>query len=178
MVAVLLLTSLLAAPEPLTRDRYLRFVASYRERVLGSETAFPELSRRHELDRVIDAIRALPPDRDRFSWLRGSRVLRTAMRSEAPVFSVVTRPQPGAPYEHLSFLSRLAETTGGEHHVARSTQELSEAFARALARMRNRYVLTYVPTDREPGWHELRVRLRSGRADVRARRGYYRAPTP
>ena len=40
--------------------------------------------------------------------------------------------------------------------------------------MRARYLLTYTPRGvRQPGWHELKVKLKSGSADVTARRGYF-----
>ena len=40
--------------------------------------------------------------------------------------------------------------------------------------MRARYLLTYTPRGvRQPGWHELKVKLKSGGGDVTARRGYF-----
>jgi hypothetical protein len=37
-------------------------------------------------------------------------------------------------------------------------------------------LLSFVPEDSRAGWHELKVKLRSARGEVRARRGYYRRP--
>jgi len=40
--------------------------------------------------------------------------------------------------------------------------------------MKARYLLTFYPRGvRRDGWHTLRIRLRSGRGDVIARRGYH-----
>ena len=40
--------------------------------------------------------------------------------------------------------------------------------------MRVRDLLTYTPRGvRQPGWHELKVKLKRGAADVTARRGYF-----
>ena len=40
--------------------------------------------------------------------------------------------------------------------------------------MRARYLLTYTPRSvGQPGWHALKVKLKSGGADITARRGYF-----
>ena len=47
-------------------------------------------------------------------------------------------------------------------------------FTSALEEMRARCLLTYTPKgEARAGWHELKVRLRSGRADIIARPGYF-----
>ncbi len=74
-----------------------------------------------------------------------------------------------------AFLEVLTAETGGQYlHVA-ADRELSNAFRRIVADFRTRYLLTYrpdgVPAD---GWHPLDVRVTTRRAEVKARRGYWR----
>ena len=72
------------------------------------------------------------------------------------------------------FLERLAESSGGRTWSATSDRQLRELFTSALDEMRARYLLTYTPKGvARAGWHELKVRLRNGRADVTARPGYF-----
>ena len=73
-----------------------------------------------------------------------------------------------------SFLDRLTQTAGGRAWSATSDRQLQELFTRALDEMRARYLLTYTPRGvGQPGWHELKVKLKTGSADVTARRGYF-----
>lgn len=45
---------------------------------------------------------------------------------------------------------------------------------RALDEMRARYLPTYTPRNvRQPGWHDLKVKVKNRGADVTARRGYF-----
>ena len=73
------------------------------------------------------------------------------------------------------FLPTLVADTGGSLLVAQETGRLRESFARVVDEFRQRYLLTYSPSDVEVmGWHEIEVRV-SGRARrVQARRGYLR----
>ena len=114
---------------------------------------------------------------DRFSWLSKDQVYRGFRRSEASVFIVATRQE--APRLHLTdhFFKELSSMSGGSFFEADSAERLPEIFREILAQLKTRYVLTFFPQgDSEPGWHELRVRLKNRRADVRARRGYYLEP--
>ena len=71
------------------------------------------------------------------------------------------------------------QTTGGRHWSATSDRQLRELFTSALEEMRARYLLSYTPRGVvRPGWHELRVRLKNGRADITARPGYFVAAPP
>jgi hypothetical protein len=53
--------------------------------------------------------------------------------------------------------------------------DLSRQFVGVLREFRSRYLLIYEPTGvrRDDGWHEVKVRLKNGRADVKARPGYF-----
>jgi len=77
------------------------------------------------------------------------------------------------------FLKRLAESSGGRTWSATSDRQLRELFTKALEEMRARYLLTYTPSGvARPGWHDVRVRLKNGRADITARPGYFVATAP
>ena len=57
---------------------------------------------------------------------------------------------------------------------AASDRELQRLFRETLNEMRARYLLTYSPHDvSERAWHDLRVTLGSGQADILARPGYF-----
>ena len=103
---------------------------------------------------------------DTASWLTEDAALETAKRAGVVVHAVTV----GAD----AFLTRLVDACGGRTWSATSDRQLQELFTKALEEMRARYLLSYSPAGiKGPGWHELRVRLRNGRADITARPGYY-----
>jgi Ca-activated chloride channel homolog len=71
-------------------------------------------------------------------------------------------------------LQQYAQSTGGRAFYPRHTQELGAVFGDVIAELSNQYVLSYVSTnDRTDGaWRSIRVRVRNGKYNVRARRGY------
>ena len=103
---------------------------------------------------------------DTTSFLTEDTVLESAKRSNAVVHAVHFRPD--------TFLSRLAETTGGRTWSAESDRQLEELFGRVLDEMRARYLLTYSPSGtQKPGWHQIKVTLKGARGDVIAKQGYF-----
>ena len=103
---------------------------------------------------------------DTTSWLPEDAVVDTARRTGVVVHAVRV--------ESDRFLDRLAESSGGRTWSATSDRQLRELFTSALEEMRARYLLTYTPKgEARAGWHELKVRLRNGRADITARPGYF-----
>ena len=103
---------------------------------------------------------------DTTSWLAEDAVVDTARRVGVVIHAVRV--------ESDRFLERLAESSGGRTWSATSDRQLRELFTSALDEMRARYLLTYTPKGvARAGWHELKVRLRSGRADITARPGYF-----
>jgi hypothetical protein len=73
-----------------------------------------------------------------------------------------------------AFLDQLTQISGGRTWSATSDRRLQELFTKALHEMRARYLLTYTPRGvRQPGWHEVKVKVRTGATDVTARRGYF-----
>ena len=104
--------------------------------------------------------------RDSGSWLGHDAVLDTALLSNAVTYGVVI-PDESA----LAFLEETADATGGR--LLRADRgDLRSSFQEVLTEFRARYLLTYSPSDATAGWHRIEVRLRSGRGEIRARRGY------
>lgn len=103
---------------------------------------------------------------DTASWLTEDAAIDSARR--AGVVIHVVRVESDA------FLDKLTQISGGRSWSATSDRQLQDLFTRALDEMRARYLLTYTPRGvRQPGWHELKVKLKNGSADVTARRGYF-----
>ena len=72
------------------------------------------------------------------------------------------------------FLQRVAEDSGGLYFEIDDASSMEREFRRVVEDIRSRYLLTYYPTGvADDGWHNLEVKLKNGKADVRARRGYY-----
>jgi VWFA-related protein len=107
---------------------------------------------------------------DTSSWLEPATVIQVARQSATVVYGVSTAWPPPA------LLERVASETGGEVLDA-SSRRLDRAFTDILAEFRQRYLLTFSP---EPppsaGWHTLEIRVKRGRANVKARPGYFVAP--
>jgi VWFA-related protein len=107
---------------------------------------------------------------DTASVLTEEAVLDTARRTGA-VVSVVTLGAEG------DVLPRLAALTGGTFVKESSLERVAERFGEILESFRNRYMVSFYPTGVErAGWHTLTVRVKGG-GDVRARSGYWPAPT-
>jgi Ca-activated chloride channel homolog len=73
-----------------------------------------------------------------------------------------------------SSLEEYAISTGGRAFFPRHTRELDGIFDLIVNELANQYVLSYSPPN--PGddsrWREISVKVRKGKFDVRARRGY------
>jgi tight adherence protein B len=116
-------------------------------------------------DRTRTLLLVFTDGEDTSSWLSASAVLDSARRAAVVVH--VVRVQSD------TFLDRLADVTGGRTWSATSDRQLRELFTRALEEMRARYLVTYTPRGvSKPGWHELRVKVKSG-GDVTTRPGYF-----
>jgi VWFA-related protein len=105
--------------------------------------------------------------RDAGSWLGHADVLDAARVSNAVTYGVIVPDEDALP----AFLEQVADLTGGRLMRA-NRNDLDASFQAVLAEFRARYLLTYSPRDVSPGWHTIEVRLRTGRGEVRARRGY------
>jgi Ca-activated chloride channel family protein len=102
---------------------------------------------------------------DTTSWLTEDDTIDSARRAGVVVHVVRV--------ESDAVLDRLVEATGGRMWSANSDRDLHELFTRALDEMRARYLLSFTPRGvNKAGWHELKVKLKTGRADITARPGY------
>ncbi|OFW34029.1 MAG: hypothetical protein A3G76_13305 [Acidobacteria bacterium RIFCSPLOWO2_12_FULL_65_11] len=130
---------------------------------------------------------------DNSSRISESDVLDTARRIRVVMHAIMLgdcgrsgAASPGRPngtgraeLDRLAFLQSVVGSTGGRLWLLESTssRQLPQSFTRALDEMRARYVLTYYPQGvARDGWHELKVRLKRGRADIKARSGYFVPP--
>lgn len=104
--------------------------------------------------------------KDTASWLSAEAVLDSARRVGIVIHVVRVASD--------SFLDDLAQAAGGRTWSATSDRQLRELFTRALEEMRARYLITYTPHGvQKPGWHTLKVKLKTGNAEVTARPGYF-----
>ncbi len=119
-------------------------------------------ARRHNLRRGADTS----------SFLADHQVIDVLARVDALVYSFTFSDEPGADPEPL--LRAATELTGGRMVREKNPKKLAEAFGLALAEVRARYLLSYIPAaDTRPVWRKLEVRVK-GEDHVRARRGYAR----
>jgi VWFA-related protein len=129
---------------------------------------------------------------DTSSWLPSSALVERARRSDAVVFVVARRaPRPDVRLEYRSgvgtaasgaprpsnvpAIAEVAAITGGHVFVVQSLDELRTTFAAIVSQFRNRYLIRYRPHGvAEGGWHTIGLKLKTGPADIAARRGYAR----
>jgi VWFA-related protein len=124
---------------------------------------------------------------DTSSWLSAATVIDVARRTDVVIYPITTRgpiasvppltelgvvgvrSQPAAEY----VLGELADDTGGRVVPVESERSLRETFLHALNEFRQRYVISYEPTDvPAAGWHTIDVKLRGRSGQIKARRGY------
>jgi Ca-activated chloride channel homolog len=115
------------------------------------------------------------------SWLTEADLAESARRSESVIY-VVRPPGPAAPSSSPAAarvrLRGIADRTGGSVLDTDTFGNLSQRFGAVLEEFRARYLLSYEPTGvrRDDGWHTVEVRVKGGRATVKARPGYYARP--
>ncbi len=137
--------------------------------------------------------------RDTYSWLTEEQILETIKESNAVIYAVstaakddveaartldaMTRSTSGKTGSRgraleVVFLEEAAAISGGRFIRMESPSKLEKHFTDVLDEMKNRYLLTYSPSgEDEEGWHTLEVKVKKGRAEVRARSGYYHGET-
>jgi len=71
-------------------------------------------------------------------------------------------------------LETYARSTGGRAFFPRQTKELDSVFDDIVAELANQYVLSYSSSNpkMDNGWRNIKVQVRKGNYDIRARRGY------
>jgi VWFA-related protein len=77
-------------------------------------------------------------------------------------------------------LESYARATGGRAFFPQRAQELDGAFDQIVAELANQYVLSYAPSNMQQDnrWRAIKVRVKNGKYDVRARQGYRAASPP
>jgi len=171
---VLTFSHLLRVPAPSTAD-----LARVR-RVLGSMTGEGRTALRdavqlalltHRDEGARPLLLVFTDGVDNGSWLSDEETLESVRRSGVVIHVVRVAARELSP---TTFVERLVQTAGGRLWSARSEDDLERLFTSALDEMRARYLLTISPQrPLRPGWHDLRVRLRTGGAEITARPGYF-----
>lgn len=113
---------------------------------------------------------------DRHSLTRREAATARVQASDAMLYTVGFGA--GATVQRLrDSLERYAKSTGGRAFFARKTTELDGVFDDIVAELANQYVLSYSSTNhkQDGSWRNIKVRVRNGKYDVRARRGYLAA---
>lgn len=100
-------------------------------------------------------------------------VIAAAQRSEIQIYPL-TIHSPRTADRGERVLQRLADSTGGRLYVAATAKDLGTAFTQIEQDLRTQYYVSFPPQQATPGFHSLRVEVRSaGKLEVRARQGYY-----
>ncbi len=100
-------------------------------------------------------------------------VIAVAQRSEIQIYPL-TIHSPRTVDRGDRVLQRLADSTGGRLYVAATAKDLGNAFGQIEQDLRTQYYVSFPPQQPTPGFHSLRVEVRSGgKLEVRARQGYY-----
>lgn len=115
---------------------------------------------------------------DRHSLTRRETAMARVQASDAMLYTIGFGTGATIPRLRTS-LEGYARSTGGRAFFPRQTKELDGVFDDIVAELANQYVLSYSSTNlkQDNGWRNIKVRVRNGKYDVRARNGY-RAPGP
>jgi Ca-activated chloride channel homolog len=110
---------------------------------------------------------------DRHSLTRRETATARVQASDAMLYTIGFGAGATVPTLRSS-LENYAGSTGGRAFFPRESSQLDSVFTDIVSELSNQYVLAYVPTDtrRDGTWREIKVRVRSGKYDVRARLGY------
>ena len=110
---------------------------------------------------------------DRNSLTRREAALARVQASDAMLYTIGFGGGATVPQLRAS-LESYARSTGGRPYFPKDTAELDGIFNEIVAELANQYVLSYSSTNsRQDGtWRNIRVRVRKGNYDIRARAGY------
>jgi VWFA-related protein len=110
---------------------------------------------------------------DRNSLTRRETALARVQASDAMLYTIGFGGGATVPQLRAS-LENYARSTGGKPFFPRDTTELDGIFTEIVAELANQYVLSYSSTNsRQDGtWRNIKVRVRKGNYDIRARAGY------
>ena len=110
---------------------------------------------------------------DRNSLTRRETAMKRVQASDAMLYTIGFGAGATVPQLRRS-LETYAKSTGGRPYFPKQTDELDAIFGEIVSELANQYVLSYSPTNqkRDGSWRAIRVRVRKGNYDVRAREGY------
>lgn len=110
---------------------------------------------------------------DRNSLTRRETALARVQASDAMLYTIGFGGGATVPQLRAS-LESYARATGGKPYFPKDTAELDGIFNEIVTELANQYVLSYSSTNaRQDGtWRNIRVKVRKGNYDIRARAGY------
>ena len=110
---------------------------------------------------------------DRNSLTRRDVAMARVQASDAMLYTVGFGAGATVPQLRTS-LETYAKSTGGRPFFPKQTRELDGIFDEIVSELSNQYVLSYSPTNQKHDgkWRQIKVRVRKGNYDVRARQGY------
>ena len=109
---------------------------------------------------------------DTLSWLTPPQILTAVKAADLVIYGVelTDSPRSSATPSTAQILEPITAATGGRRWVTVRSARIGPLLLEALADMRSRYLLTYYPDPPvTPGWHELKVTLKTGRGDILTR---------
>jgi VWFA-related protein len=110
---------------------------------------------------------------DRNSLTQRETAMARVQASDAMLYTIGFGGGAAVPQLRRS-LETYARSTGGRAFFPRQTKELDGIFDDIVSELANQYVLSYSSTNlkQDNGWRNIKVQVRKGRYEVRARRGY------
>jgi VWFA-related protein len=110
---------------------------------------------------------------DRNSLTSREAAMARVQASDAMLYTVGFGGGASIPLLRAS-LEQYARATGGRPFFPQHIRDLDSVFGDIVTELANQYVLSYAPKDlkQDSRWRNIKVQVRKGKYDVRARRGY------
>jgi VWFA-related protein len=110
---------------------------------------------------------------DRDSLVQREAAMARVQDSEAVLYTIGYGSGATVP-QLRSSLETYARATGGHAFFPRTVEQLDDVFGEVVAELANQYVLSYAPLNAaaDGRWRSIKVRVRKGKYDIRARTGY------
>ena len=110
---------------------------------------------------------------DRNSMTTRENAMARVQASDAMLYTIGFGGGASVPLLRAS-LENYARSTGGRPFFPRHTRELDGVFDEIVSELANQYVLSYSSTNlkQDTAWRNIKVQVRKGNYDIRARRGY------
>ena len=110
---------------------------------------------------------------DRNSLTRRETAMAKVQASDAMLYTVGFGMGSSLPALRSS-LEEYARSTGGRPFFPHKSDELDQVFDEIVGELANQYVLSYTSTNgaQDTRYRNIKVRVRKGKYDIRARRGY------